>query len=167
MEKCAKLEPEQFCELRNAQTSFSSSANFQRFTYIFPSTAVLHPKRTCCALDYQGKVPERLNLPWWTSLLYTCFVYLKKLVLKPQSTPKSFKAFIKATTTTREQIMKLRLQNVFILDLIYFPICVGHVFEALLFRKNRKHFHSTFTNCRKIPQSSSETCIWYKFWNCV
>ena len=125
MEKCSKLEPKQFLEW-NVQTPFSSSANFQRFTYLSPATVVLNPKGTNCALKYQDKVSERLNSQCDKLVYIYCIPVLciwKKLVLKPQSRTESFEAFIKATTT-REQIMELRLKKVSILDLIYSPKCV-------------------------------------------
>ena len=100
--------------------------NFQRFTYLFPLTAVLNLKGRCCTLEYQHKFPERLNLTCDKLVYVYCIFALciwKKLVLKPQSRTESLKAFTKATIT-REQIMKLRLHKVFILDLIHYPICV-------------------------------------------
>lgn len=149
MEKCSRLEPKQFYEW-NVQTSFSISANFQRFAYLFPATAVLNPKGANCALEYQDKVSERLNSPCDKLVYIYCMPVLciwKKLVLKPQSRTESFEAFIKATTT-REQITKLRLKKVSILDLIYSPKCV--MFLGTPFKKNQQNFHSIFTKHKKI-----------------
>ena len=131
-------------------TLFRSSVNFQRFTYLVPSTEVSNLKGRCCDLEYQHMVPERLNLPGDKLVYVYCILVLciwKKLVLKPQSRTESLKAFIKATIA-REQIVKLRLQKVFILDSIYFAICIMSLRHSCLKKKTRKkisqYFHKYF-----------------------